>query len=474
MRRVNFCFGALLFCGCALVGPNYAPPVTPTADALPAFPSAPSADATITNAAPAAQWWKALGDPVLDSLVEQALTANYDLQVAVANVAAARAQLTQFTTRQRPSADLNGVLRERREASAAQRNADPEDANPTTALGTLGVDLSWEIDLFGRIRRSIEAATADLGSLEAVRNNVQVAVLATVANAYIELRGAQARLEVATRNVSVQQQTLELVDLLNKEGAATAFDVARARTQLLSSQATIPPLRSAITSATNQLTTLTAQPLGSLNDRLGVGDIPKLPELITIGAPADLLRRRPDIQAAERALAASTARIGVATADLFPTVTLLGNVGVSASPLGGLADAGAPFFSLGPSIQWDLFDRSAIYARIAQADAAAAGNLARYQATVTSALQEVDSALSDYRNERERRHQLDDAHASSIEASKLARLRYQEGVEDFLTVLDAERSLLQVEDQLAVSRINVAQRLVDIHRALGGGWETPR
>lgn len=460
--------------GCAAVGPDYQAPAQSDADDLSAFPSAGAAGTAgaVVASEPPELWWQALHDPDLDALVARALEANNDLKVAIANVEAARAQLGQAETRRLPSVDANGTVRERRDAQAAQRKANAHDEAPTRSIATLGVDLLWEIDLFGRVRRSIEAAAADLGSLEAVRNNVLRSLLSTVASSYIDLRGAQMRLGVAERNVAVQQQTLDLVLLLNKEGAATDLDVARARTQLLTSQATIPVQRAVARAALNRLTTLTSQPPGALDAQLNATrPIPTLPELVAIGQPADLLRRRPDIQAAERGLAAASARIGVATADLFPTVSLIGGAGVSASPLGNLAAAGAPFFTFGPALRWNIFDRQAIYARIAQADSAAAAGVARYQTTVTQALEEVDTAVSAYGNERERQAQLVAAVAASRDAAQLAELRFKEGAEDFLTVLDAERSLLQLEDQQAVSAVNVAQRLVDIHRALGGGWQ---
>ena len=460
--------------GCAAVGPDYQVPAQSTAQAIASFPSAAGAGGTGTVVAsePPEQWWQALQDPSLDILIAQALAANNDLMIAVANVEAARAQLNQAQTRLLPSADVNGTVRERRDAQAAQRKADADGESPTRSIATFGVDLLWEIDLFGRVRRSVEAAAADLGSLEAVRNNVLLSLLSTVASAYIDLRGAQLRLNVAERNVAVQQQTLDLVLLLNKEGAATDLDVARARSQLLTSQSSIPLQRATARAALNRLTTLIAQPPGTLDAQLATPrPLPTLPELVAVGAPADLLRRRPDIQAAERTLASASARIGVATADLFPTVSLIGGAGLSASPLGSLAAAGAPFFTFGPALRWNIFDRRAIYARIAQADAAAAAGVARYQITVTHALEEVDSAISAYGNERERRAQLSAAVAASRDAAQLAELRFKEGAEDFLTVLDAERSLLLLEDQQAVSSINVTQRLVDIHRALGGGWQ---
>lgn len=464
----------MLLGGCNAVGPDYQTPADSDVQALASFPSASEAAtvSAVVASEPPELWWQGLHDPDLDALMAKALDANNDLRVAIANVEAARAQLRQVETRRLPNVDANGTVRERREAQAAQSKSDAHEQAPTRSFATIGVDLLWEIDLFGRVRRSVEAAAADLGSLEAVRNNVLLSLLSTVASSYIDLRGAQMRMAVAERNVAVQQQTLDLVVLLSREGAATELDVARARTQLLTSQATIPVQRAVARGALNRLTTLTSQPPGALDAELaGHRPMPNLPELVAVGQPADLLRRRPDIQAAERALAAASARIGVATADLFPTVSLIGGAGVSASPIGNLAAAGAPFFTFGPALRWNIFDRRAIYARIAQADSTAAAGMARYQATVTQALEEVDSAVSAYGNERERQAQLMAAVAASRDAAYLAELRFKEGAEDFLTVLDAERSLLQLEDQQAVSAITMAQSLVAIHRALGGGWQ---
>jgi len=472
VAAVMLCAG---LAGCAAVGPDYAGPPASTADLTAAFASAQEgADSAVSAAAPPVQWWRQLADPALDALMDQALAANYELRVAGANVAAARALLAEVDTRKRPTVDGNARAQAQRNASAQFPGADPDRRQPNLVGASGSLDLAWELDLFGRVRRSIEAASAELGSAEALRNAVMTAVLADVARAYIDLRGAQMRLAVALRNVEVQRQTLDLVTVLNAEGAATELDVARARTQLLNSQATMPRLRADAVAALNRLTTLTAQAPGALSAGLATPrPLPVLPEFLTTGSPVELLRRRADIQAAERALAAASARIGVATAELFPTVSFTGRVGVGAAQLSDLTAAGAPFFALGPTITWNLFDRGAIHARIRQADAGAAARLARYEATVTTALEETDSALNAWLNERVRREQLRQANTTSEEASRLARLRYREGVEDFLTVLDAERNQLAVEDQLALSEIEVAQTLIDIHRALGGGWETP-
>ncbi len=463
---------AALLTACASVGPDYAgPPATP-ADATPAFPSTSPAGEVITAGAPPATWWRELHDARLDELIDAALVANYDLRVAVANLEAARAALDEVRTRRRPRVDATASVQEGRDAAALTPQLDADDAQPTLSSGSFGLDLNWELDLFGRIRRSVEAASAEIGSQEALRNGVVTAVLGRVARAYVDLRGAQTRLDVAKRNVSVQKQTLDLVTLLNAEGAATELDVARARTQLLASQATIPSFEAQATGTLNRLSTLTARPPGAWSAQLSPhAPLPALPDFVAVGTPADLLRRRPDVQAAERALAAAAARIGVATADLFPTVSFGARVGVGAMPLSGLTSAGAPFFGLGPTLSWNLFDREATYARIRQQDSAAAASMARYEAAVTSALEEVDSALSAWLNERDRRTQLASARDESVRAHDLAQLRYREGVEDFLTVLDAERSLLSIEDQLALSDINLTQQLIAIYLALGGGWE---
>lgn len=460
--------------GCQAVGPDYVGAPASLAERTEAFPSAAAASdhAPMPAREPLVTWWQALKDPELDALLADAMNANYDLQIAAANVDVAQAVLARVETRRRPTVDVGGSLEGRRDARALLAKNDADDAFPTTPSSRFGFDLSWELDLFGRVRRSIEAATADLGSVEAVRHDVMISVLAGVARAYIDLRGNQSRLEVAERNVAVQQQTLDLVVLRNREGAATDLDVARARTQLLSSQSTIPRRQAALTAALNRLTTLTARTPGALNDRLVPRKpLPSMPPFVAVGSPGDLVRRRPDIRIAERTLAGASARVGIATADLFPTVTFGASAGTGAAHLSDLTAAGAPYFALGPSITWNLFDREAIYASIRAADSNASAALVNYQATVTGALEEVDSAISAYRNERLRQIRLRDARVASREATDLARLRYQEGIEDFLDVLDAQRNLLLIEDQVAQSDIRLAQALIDIHLALGGGWQ---
>lgn len=471
-RRYSLAGVALTLGACAAVGPDYEIPEPTVVEQIETFPATQSAGTALSTQAPVAAWWRQFGDPELNALIARASEANFDLRIAAANVAAARAAVREVDARRVPAVDVNGNVQERRDASALVPQLDPEQRLSTTTRASFSADLTWEIDIFGRVRRSIEAAAADLGSAEALRRAVMVSVFANVARTYVDLRGAQRRLDVAERNTAVQRQTLELVKLLYKDGAATQLDVARANTQLLSSEATIPRLQADAVTAMNALTTLTAQPLGALHAMLTARrPLPALPELTAVGSPADLVRRRPDIQAAERALAGAAARIGVATADLFPSVSFGASAGAGAAPLSSFSTPGTAFFSLGPRLNWNLFDRGAIYARIRQADSAAAANLARYERTVTTALQELDSAISRYANERLRFARLLEARESSHEASVLARLRYREGVENFLTVLDAQRSLLEIEDLLALSEIAVMQNLIAIHLALGGGGD---
>ena len=464
------CLGLALV-GCSAVGPDYEGPPAGNADTLSTWPSAAESDALIEPAEPPADWWAPLDDEILDTLIDRAIESNFDLRVAVNNVRAGRAVLQETDTRRRPSIDLNGRVQERRDSSALLILADADDRFPTVSTASFSLDLAWELDLFGRVRRSIEAAVADLGSLEAVRRAVTTSVIADVALNYIELRGAQMRVDVAVRNVDLQNQTLALVELLQAEGAATELDVARARTQLLTSQSSIPTLEAAARGAANRLSTLTGAAPGALQPMLERAEFPALPEFVAAGNPVQLLRRRADLHAAERRLAGAVARIGISTADLYPTVRFGGVLGVGGAPLSNFVSRGAPFFSLGPALEWNLFDRSAVYARIEQSDARAAAALAAFEGAVTTALEEVDSALNAWHHERKRRALLAEAHASSLRSAELARLRYREGVEDFLTVLDAERNQILIEDRLARSRIALAQRVVQIYRALGGGWQ---
>src|SRR5258706_206700 len=293
-----------------------------------------------------------------------------------------------------------------------------------------------------------------------------------VAPAFCELRGRQAELEVARRNADNQQQTYELTSTLLEEGRGTELDTASAQTQLEATRALVPPLETSIQADIHRLGVLTGRLPTALTPDLGApAPIPAPPAEIAVGDPGSLLRRRPDIRAAERNLAGATAEIGVATADLFPRVTFVGSLGVDASTASGLFGAGSGTSSFGPRLQWAAFDLGRVYARIRQTDASAEGALALYQSTVLQALEETENALVAYRNQLRTTESLRESARASAKAAELARLRYMDGISDFLTQLDAERRMLEAQERLAESETRSATGLVGVYKALGGAWQ---
>jgi multidrug efflux system outer membrane protein len=299
-----------------------------------------------------------------------------------------------------------------------------------------------------------------------------VSLLAEMARNYFVLRGAQNQLAVARQNAENQRQTLDLTLALLNAGRGTELDVARAEAQLNSTLASIPPLETAIKQALHRLGVLIGQEPTALVAELSQPlPLPGLPALVAVGQPADLLRRRPDIRVVERNLAAATARVGVATADLFPRLALFGSVGLEASSFVGLWQGGSDTFAIGPSIFWAAFDLGRVRARIRAADARTEAALAQYEQRVLLALEETENSLVDFDRQQARRDLLRAAAQASEKAAALARLRYQAGVADFLTVLDAERTLLEAQDRLAESETRTATALIAVYKALGGGWE---
>jgi multidrug efflux system outer membrane protein len=297
-------------------------------------------------------------------------------------------------------------------------------------------------------------------------------LIAEVARNYFQLRGLQNQLAVAKKNAENQTQTLEITQVRLESGRGTELDTSRAKAQLDSTRAIIPPLQSAIYQAIHRLGVLTGQRPDALIKKLEQpAPMPRIRETIHIGNPAELLRRRQDIRIAERTLAAATARIGVATADLFPRVTFVGTIALEASTLSGLGAAGSDTYSAGPRISWAALDLGRVYARIKAADASAEASLAQYEQTVLNALEETENALVDYNQQRARRALLASAAQASEKADELAHLRFKEGVSDFLTVLDTESRLLQDQDRLALSETTTATALAALYKALGGGWE---
>ncbi len=455
---------ALLMSGCA-VGPNFKPPQTKV--------DATFANGNQTNLAAgqtAITWWRGFNDAQLNGLVDRAVATNYDLRIATARVRQARglrteADLDAFPTIHSSAGYTKGVTSQAATPGLTreQRESEFYDA---------GFDATWELDFFGRVRRNIETANADLAAAQAARRDVMVSLVSEVARNYFELRGGQNRLAVAERNATNQFETLKLTLSKLEAGRSTELDAARARAQYNVTLASIPPLESTIKRSIHRLSVLTGRQPAALESELSTpAPMPALPAMVNIGSPEDLLRRRSDIRQAEHLLEAATAGIGVATADLFPRVTFNGQVGLQATAISSMGSSGSDFYSFGPRITWAALDLGRVRARIKIANAQTEEALATYEKTVLLALEDTENAMVDFGRSQARRDYLAASAQSAEQASALARTRYEGGVSDFLTVLDAERTQLDAQDQLAQSQTGTATALVAVYKALGGGWE---
>lgn len=419
-------------------------------------------------AEPVENWWSRFDDEDLDSLVSRALDHNLDITVAVANVRKTRAQLRESGFELFPIVQAEGGYSWQRQSE--ETGVPITDRNIETY--DVGLSASWELDLFGRVSQRKEAARATYQASFAELRGAYVSVASEVALTYMQLRGAQYRLNVAQRNVENQKETYKLSKALVENGSGSELDIARAEAQLELTRSTIPPLKAQVKETINRLSVLTGQPPQTLDSWLDQEQpLPSIPLSIAVGEPEPMLRRRPDISQAERQLAASVARYNVQVADYFPRVSILGSLGFVATSFADLFSAGALSATVGPSISWAAFDIGRVDARVDAADAETEIQLAIYQQTVLRALEEVSTAMSDFNQEEERRRRLTTAARSSAKAAELARQRYEAGIDNFLDVLDAERQLLQAQDQLAISDIKVATDLIRIYRALGGGWQ---
>ncbi len=463
MRSVATAALAASLCACA-VGPDYRQPDIALSSQF-ANASLPGFTAEDVEK----QFWALFGEPVLDRLVVAALDANKDLEQARANLRASRAarRLTGFDAYPTITAQAGHFHRLQSEhqlpgATRDQREDDDVDA---------GFDASWELDFFGRVRRGIEAARADEQSAEARLRDAQVTVTAEVARNYFVLRGLQEQLAVAVRNADNQRQTLNLTRARLDAGRGTELDTTRAEAQLQTTLASISPLQASITTTIYRLSVLTGRLPDARSSELSASrPLPLLPQLNAIGNPETLLRRRPDVRVAERTLAASTARIGVAVGDLFPKVTFVGSGGYNAANFSDLGNAGTDTYFFGPTISWAAFDLGRVRARVRIAEAQAEGALATYEAAVLTALEETEGALISYGYAQSRRGILEQAASASSRAADLARRRFEGGLTDFLDVLNAERDALAAQDSLAQSQTQTATSLVAVYKALGGGW----
>jgi NodT family efflux transporter outer membrane factor (OMF) lipoprotein len=457
--------GLLILQGCAAVGPDYEAPeiIMPDAWHESLVEGLESGDSNLHV------WWKALNDPVLESLIQRAAEGNLDLKTAMARIEEARARRGVAEGEFYPDIDADvSYSREELSENVVPRGFRTEDQS----LYSVGFDAAWEIDVFGRIRRSVESADAALQASVEDYRDVLVTLFAEVALNYTDVRSLQARLEVARENVQAQRETLELVETRFDAGLVPKLDVTQARSNLAISESTMPSLESSLIQAYNRLSVLLGEQPGALQAELAeMSPIPAPPGRILVGIPAELLRQRPDIRRAERDLAAQTAQIGVATADLYPRFSLSGFFAYQARDNEDVFDASSAAYSVGPSIRWNIFDGSRILNNIRVEEARTKQALITYEQTVLLALEEVEDILAAYTREKVRMASLQRAVEATQESVSLVQTLYVDGLTDFQNVLDTERALLNQQDTLMESQGQVTRNLVSLYKALGGGWD---
>jgi len=448
-----------LLAGCAAVGPDYHAP-TPAQLGVPATWHA----ATATSAADLSVWWTHLDDPLLADLIEQALADSPDIRSAQARLRAARARRNLASANRFPTvtAGLTGSR-----ATTSERTG----FGVTRSLFDASFDASWEPDVFGGTRRALEAATADLAATQADFHGTQVSLAAEVALNYVELRSSQARVAIAAANLATQAETLQLTQWRAQAGLTSVLDVEQAATIVEQTRAQIPVLQTSLAEAENRLAILLGRAPGALAPVLGTPRaVPRVPDGVAIGIPADTLRQRPDLRAAERRLAAETARIGQQTALRYPGFALSGALGVEALTLSTLTAGGAAFSQLVASVATTVFDAGRIRQQIEIQGAVQEQALRAYEATVLTALEDVENALVSLAYAQQRWMALDKAVGSARNAAELARQRYTTGITDFQTVLDTQRSLLAAEDALESTEAQRTSSLIQLYKAMGGGW----
>jgi len=456
---------SLLAGGCA-VGPDFIKPEPPMPDAW----HQELTSGSTTGEVGLQTWWERFDDPVLNSLIERAEAGNLNLTIALERINEARALLGIAAGERFP--DINGGGDATRARFGEDYPPPSYDNKRTDYYYSTGLDAFWEIDLWGRISRQVEATEQNMyASIENYRD-VMVTLYAEVALNYIGLRTLQARLHFAEANTALQRKTLKLTEDRLKAEIAPELDVEQAKLNLFRTESNIPLYRQAIVTTINRLGVLLGEHPQSLHAELGsLAAIPAPPPEVAVGIPANILRQRPDIRSAERTLASQTARIGVATADLYPSFSLVGTMGFEATS--DLFDSTNRYWSLGPQFRWNIFDGGRVRSRIQGADARAMQALAGYEQTVLQALEEVENSMVAFEQERARRAILDQSVIAAQKSADLVRTLYITGLTDFQRLLDMERDLSEQQDSLAASRGTVSRNLVRLYKALGGGWDKP-
>ena len=462
---------AAALAGCA-VGPDYHPPKA----RAPANWSEAQLGGTTNSALTAVEWWKTFNDPELNSLVERAVAANYDLRIAEGRLHEARALRAGALFALGPKIDGSAGYADARQS----RNSLPFSGSATnfnyrfhTDLYDAHFDANWEIDVFGGKRRALQEANALLASVEEDRRDVLVSVLAEVARNYVDVRNFQQRLAIANKNIVAQLDAVDIARARFHAGLASELDAKEAEVLLATTQSQVPTFEESLKQAVHRLGVLIGKEPGALLDELSTpAPIPVPPPDVPVGLPSDLLRRRPDVRRAERQLAAATANIGVQTAELFPKFSLTGAAGFQSFSAGDWVSGGSKYWSAGPTVTWRILDLGHVRSQIQSANAQAQQSLAMYDKAVLTSLEDVENALVAYSREQVRHRSLQEAVDASRSAVEISNELYKNGLASFLNVVDAERSLYQAEDELVQSERTVTVNLVALYKALGGGWET--
>jgi NodT family efflux transporter outer membrane factor (OMF) lipoprotein len=464
---------AATLAGCA-VGPNYRAPQPSLPEKFAA--AAPAPQAPSAPSVELGQWWRSLNDAQLDSLIARAIRANPDIEIALTRLQESRTQLAAATSDILPQVGAGGGAAHGTGSDLARGRAPQTlvSAENTAGLSQVqqivGFDAGWDLDLFGKYRREIEAARYDAQAAAWTRNAVLISVVADVARSYVDMRGLQMRLAITRQDVASAQQFRDLVQARYDRGLTNELDVTLANRESASLRAQVAPLAAQLSAVQYSIAVLLGQYPEELIAELDQpGLIPALPQGVEPGLPLDLLKRRPDIQMAERQLAAATARIGVATADLFPRVALTAGAGAQSATIGNVP--GSHIWSVGPSVYWPLLDFGSLDALVSVADLKTHEQLVSYKRTVFDAVRDADTAIGNFAAEQDRLKNLDVAMVASERAVSLASQRYDRGLTDFLNVVDAERQEYELENEYAVTQQSAADAFVSLYRALGGGWE---
>ncbi|MGE4559443.1 MAG: efflux transporter outer membrane subunit [Desulfobulbus sp.] len=465
MKSAALTTACLVLClgGCAPVGPNYkAPALQP--------PAAWSEDSETSKPAPELArmaWWSLLKDPVLDRLMKKALAGNLDIEQARARIRQARADLKSAAAGKRPTVNAAGSVRRSKESGNAG-NADGE----TTTLYTAGFDASWEMDVFGSVRRSVEAAEARLGAGIEDLHATRLTLLGEVADAYVQLRAAQEQLAIARRTLTSQSETAGVTRVRYKNGLTSYLDVARAEAEQTTTAADIPGYTSTVKQSIHRLGILIGQPPATLKQELAiVRPLPDCGGIVATGLPSELLLRRPDLREAERTLAAASADIGVATAELYPKFDLTLGLGLNTDTLSQLSSLSSGYWSLVPQVSTLLFDGGKTRAGVEKTVAVYEEALAAYRAAFLNALEDVENALVGYASAQTKRQTLTRSVRAYREALTIAEEQYRRGLTNFLDVLDAQRSLYTAQTNLSATNAEVLTSFISLNKALGGGWQ---